>query len=109
MVVHHPDGPSIVQSYLDRERISQEELAKRANVSQSTVSRALARDPARRTRAHARLFAFIHEQTGAPPLLPSTVASAFARVWDGTERHEEALAALVDASVELWPKMKEGG
>lgn len=95
--------------FLDREQISQSQLADRAQVSQSTVSRALARTPGRRARAHGQLIEFIHEQSGVPTPTPTTVAAAVEEVWDGTEAHEAALASLIVASAALWPRMEGGG
>ena len=103
-------GTDIVRFYLDREGISQGELANRAKVSQPTVSRALRRRPGRHTRAYRRLVSFIHEQSGGPGFSPpSTVAEAVESVWDGSLAHEQALAALIAVSGELWPKMKGRG
>jgi hypothetical protein len=104
-MMNQPAGTDIVRLYLDGEGISQQELAQRAQVSQATVSRALARQPRRHTRAYWRLLRFIHEQSGvASP--PPTVAAAVGSVWDGSREHEQALAALITASAELWPRMK---
>lgn len=36
------------------------------------------------------------------------MAEAFRSVWDGTDAHEAALARLIQASAELWPRLKEG-
>jgi transcriptional regulator with XRE-family HTH domain len=106
--VNGPARPNVVRLYLEQERIAQEELADRAKVSQPTVSRALARQPKRHSRAHAKLVAFIHQQSRVPAPPPATVAAALEEVWDGTEAHETALAHLIAASAELWPKMKGG-
>lgn len=103
------DGParsSAVRLYLEQERISQEELARRAQVSQATVSRALLRDPQRHARAHAQLIAFIHKHSTVRTSPPTTVAAAVEEVWDRSDAHEKALATLIIASAELWPKMK---
>ena len=105
-MMNRPAGIDIVRLYLDREGISQQELAERAHVSQPTVSRALTRQPRRHTRAYRRLLKFIHEQSGAAPSPPATVAVAVESVWDGSREHEQALAALITASAELWPKMQ---
>ena len=102
-------GQNVVRLYLEQEGISQAELARRADVSQATVSRALTSAPKRHGSARAKLFDFIQKQPGAPAVLPSTLAAAVMDIWDGTEQHEAALAALVVASAELWPKMKGGG
>jgi hypothetical protein len=107
--VNRTARPNVVRLYLDQERISQIELAQRAQVSQPTVSRALAREPKRHTRAHAQLIGFIHQQSGMPAPTPASVSAAVEEVWDGTEAHEAALAVLIAASAELWPKMKGRG
>ena len=109
MILNDMGSPNIVRLYLNREQISQEELAKRAQVSQSTVSRARARDPQRHGRAHAQLIEFIQKQSPGPTAAPATVSAAVEEVWDGTETHEKALASLIVASAELWPKMKGRG
>ena len=100
---------NVVRLYLEQERISQGELARRAQVSQATVSRALVREPRRHTRAHAQLIAFIHKHSAVRTSAPTTVAAAVAEIWDGSDAHENALAALIVASAELWPKMKGRG
>lgn len=102
-------GQNVVRLYLEQEGISQADLAQRADVSQATVSRALTSAPKRHAGARAKLFDFIQKQPGAPVAPPSTLADAVTEVWDGTEQHDAALAALVVASAELWPKMKGGG
>jgi hypothetical protein len=109
MMVHSSDDMNLIEWYLDKEGISQVALASRAGVSQPTVSRAMKRTPGRRSRAHARLVAFIHKQGRLPPPPPGAVAAAVDEVWDGTRAHEKALAALIAASGELWPKMRGGG
>jgi hypothetical protein len=101
--LHQADDAEEVRNFLEREGWTQRELAERAGVAQSTVSRALSRTPARSTQAHRALMHFIREH-GAPP---ATIASAVRHVWDGTPEHEAALAALISASAALWPKMGE--
>lgn len=73
------------------------------------MSRALVRAPQRYARAHTQLLAFIHKQSAGTTRPPTTVAAAVEEVWDGTEAHQKALASLVVASAELWPKMKGRG
>jgi hypothetical protein len=100
-LLHEADDTAEVREFLDKEGCTQDELAKKAGVSQSTVSRALKQTPIRNTRAHRTLMHFIREHA-APP---TTVASAVSKVWDGTPEHDAALAALISASSALWPKM----
>ncbi len=106
--MHDTPGPALVRWYLDEKEISQAELARRAGVSQPTVSRALAGEPKRHARGYAQLVSFIQKQPGVPAPLPTSVAAALEEVWDGTDAHEKALASLIVASAELWPKMKGG-
>ena len=99
--MHKADDTQEVRDFLDREGWTQDELAQKAGVSQTTVCRALKRTPARNTQAHRKLMHFIREH--AVP--PATVASAVSAVWDGTPEHDAALAVLITASSALWPKM----
>jgi transcriptional regulator with XRE-family HTH domain len=100
-LLHQDDDIRKLRDLLDQEGWTQKELAQKAAVSQSTVSRALERTPARNTQAHRKLMHFIRKHAAAP----TTVASAVSQVWDGTPEHDAALATLVTASSALWPKM----
>jgi hypothetical protein len=100
-LLHRPDDTREVREFLDQEGWTQEELAKKAGVSQPTVCRARERTPARNTQPHRKLMHFIREHA-APP---TTVTSAVSQVWDGTPEHDAALAGLITASSALWPKM----
>ncbi len=89
---------------------SQEKLAKKAGVSQPTVSRALARQAARNSRARHRLFSFIHKWR--PPARgpgQGIVLQAFERIWDGSEVHANAVARIIDAMQGLKPAENGGG
>lgn len=109
MILNERDVPNAVRLYLDQEGISQHELAERAQVSQPTVSRALTGSPKRHGPARTQLFKFIRQQTRSSSLGPRNLTAAVEEVWDGTEAHEVALASLIVASAELWPKMKGRG
>jgi transcriptional regulator with XRE-family HTH domain len=100
------DVGAFVKDFLDREQISQQELATRANVSQSTVSRALRRPAVRGGAARSRLVAFMQQQ-GPRTARPESALHALEEIWDGSEAHAAALASLVRASVELWPRLGE--
>lgn len=89
--------------YLERSQLSQAELARKAKVSQSTVSRARSTPVARHGRARAQLFRYIQKQTGLE--LHQAVKEAVAATWDGSDEHAKALAGLISASRELWPKL----
>lgn len=84
-----------------REGINQNEVARRARVSQSTVSRLLRQQPVRSGAARARLVTFMQERPEAGEL--TAVQTALTLVWDGSDAHADALAGLIAASRELWP------
>jgi transcriptional regulator with XRE-family HTH domain len=90
-----------LQAHLARRNISQSELAREANVSQATVSRALRGQGKRAGGARARLFIYIHSW----PSVPQRAIDAVQQVWDGSPAHEDALATLIRASGDLWPKL----
>jgi hypothetical protein len=92
-----------ISSYLEREGVSQEKLAKMAKVSQATVSRALHRQALRPGRARTRLFTFMQKQGLMDQ--PESAIRAVSEVWDGSNAHSAALAKLVQASRDLWPKL----
>lgn len=98
---------SSIANVLQHEGISQAELAKRAGVSQSSVSRALRGPGKRHGRAHALLVTFMHQ--GGSSHGPARVQEAFQRVWDGSEEHAEALARIIAACEGLAPVPPESG
>jgi lambda repressor-like predicted transcriptional regulator len=105
ILLNEMDRREAVVAYLERAGVSQAELAKRAQVSQSTVSRARSRAGARQGRAQARLFTFIHQ--AAEGELHPALRNALTSAWDRSDAHAEALAALIAASRALWPELRE--
>jgi transcriptional regulator with XRE-family HTH domain len=100
------DLQGAVKRFLAKEGITQEQLAARAEVSQSTVSRAMSRSWIRAGPARARLVSFMQAQ-GAFASPPTTVLEAVTEIWDGSQAHAAALATLVLASRELWPNLRK--
>jgi len=93
-----------ISSTMERTGMTQDKLAKKAEVSQATVSRATRRTPRRRSAAQARLHETI--QHHAPDVgRPAEVLDALKEIWDGSAAHA-ALARLLRASGELWPDLK---
>ena len=79
--------------------MSQTELAIKAKVSQSTVSRALNHDSSRHSGAKARLFRYADiDNYLAPGTRGKTrVVKAFDETWDGTAAHAEVIARIIEA------------
>ena len=92
-----------ITDLLRREGLSQKELATRAGVHQTTVSRALRQIPARRGRAHARLCTYMQQHAASLPSEAGALVDAVRETWDGSQEHAAALADLILASGELWP------
>jgi predicted transcriptional regulator len=88
------------------EGITQQELARRASVSQATVSRAVAGLPDMRAVARRKLFHYIHER--ARERMPDVVSTAVRRVWDGSDVHAAALARIIEATADLRPSPVDG-
>lgn len=95
-----------IEALLAAEGINQQGLAERAQVSQATVSRARKGPPLRNGAAHARLVRYMQQYSSCRT--PAVAARVLWEVWDGTDQHALALAALLRASRELWPNLKPG-
>src|SRR5687768_6764101 len=91
-----------IADLLEREGISQKVLAERAGIHQATVSRALKRQPQRRTAAYARLCKCMQEDATATIGTSNPVMDALRDTWDGSDEHAAALAKLIVATRELW-------
>jgi transcriptional regulator with XRE-family HTH domain len=89
-----------LKALLSRQGLTQAELARRANVSQPTVSRAMKRVPERRSKSYARLCSYIRKEVDEIPL-PAPARDALAEIWDGSPAHAEALATLIRAAGDL--------
>ncbi|MEQ1921606.1 MAG: helix-turn-helix transcriptional regulator [Pyrinomonadaceae bacterium] len=91
---------------LMRERhLSQQEVAKSAGVSQSTVSRALNGNMRRSGKGKKMLFRFMQQELGQEIFLAGKdkVVRAFESVWDGSDEHAAAIAKIISASYGLLP------
>lgn len=96
-----------------KRHLNQWSLAKAANVSQSTVCRALQGKSIRQGSARARLFKYakINE---LPTIEKSRnirhqILEAFDRVWDHSEEHAVAIARVIDAMAGLRPRLTDDG
>jgi transcriptional regulator with XRE-family HTH domain len=106
---------SIVQQHLgdqlrflmDGLSLRQDQVAKAAKVSQSTVSRALRRGYLRQSRSRVRLEYYLSKtelKLHKRIKLPSDVTRAVREVWDKTDRHAAILAKVILALEGLTPR-----
>jgi transcriptional regulator with XRE-family HTH domain len=92
---------SFLANVLRTEEISQAELARRVDVSQSTVSRVLRMEPLRHGPARRKLVNFMHQ--GGLGRGAEQFQGTFRRIWDGSDEHAEALARIIAACEGLRP------
>jgi len=108
-----PSDSEALKSFMEEKHLGQVDLARKAGVSQSTVSRALSGFPLRRGRARSKLFIYAQikdpERQVVPKKGPQRVMTAFQRIWDGTEAHASAVARIIDALEDLKPANKKEG
>src|SRR5882672_11562814 len=92
---------TILHEYLRAKGLSQVEMARRAKVSQSTVSRALQQTAGRHSNARYRLFAYsgLREFVAAHPTNDGVgqVINAFNRIWDGSQAHAQSVVKIIQA------------
>jgi transcriptional regulator with XRE-family HTH domain len=100
------DLGSTLVALMQRDGISQVQVAKLAGVSQATVSRTIRRVPLRNGPARALLVKFMHTRAAEAPAAGEAV-DAINEIWDGSGEHAAALATLIRASSELWPRLGE--
>jgi transcriptional regulator with XRE-family HTH domain len=83
---------------------SESQLATKAGVSQSTVSRALTRESKRVGRAQKKLFIYaklINSRESKELKAKYRVMSALERIWGRSDQHAEAVAKIIDALTDL--------
>jgi len=102
-----------IGTFIEENELSQADLARRAGVSQPTVSRALQGRRRRSTLQRRKLLEYIRSRTGQPRgrrYAPGVdqVASAFERIWDGSKAHAQAVANVIDAMDNLRPATLRG-
>ena len=105
-----------VQNYLKLMGLSQVELALKAGVSQSTVSRAISVEPENHVRfggAREKLIKYIEDSQFKKPEMNGTdprmkIVTAFEKIWDKSDAHIEAVVKVIQALDELEPKHKKG-
>ncbi|MGJ3702649.1 helix-turn-helix domain-containing protein [Variovorax sp. AFSI2.2] len=92
-----------IENYMTEHNLTQIELSRRTGIPQPTLSRAL-RSPRRLTDTHRRLckYANIPLKVDTPASTASErLQQTIADVWDGTERHADALIRLLRAASEI--------
>ena len=92
-----------IETYMAENKLTQIELSRLTGIPQPTLSRAL-RTPRRLTETHRRLckYADIPLKATAPtPIASERLRQTIADVWDGTDRHADALIRLLRAASEI--------
>jgi DNA-binding XRE family transcriptional regulator len=97
-----------INTFIEDTGLSQAELAKKAGVSQPTISRCIRNRRERFSSQCRKLVAYIraHKRTSSRPNYTpgvNRVTNAFARIWDGSDAHARAIANVIDAMVDLRP------
>jgi transcriptional regulator with XRE-family HTH domain len=94
---------------MEREGLGQAELAAKAGVSQSTVSRALSGSAAKReskTRRKLLVYAGIFNSAEGAR---AKVIAAFDEMWDGSESQADTVASIIRGLADLLSGAKERG
>jgi len=89
---------------LKKNRIeSQSEIARKAGISQSTVSRRLRKPPQRHSDATSKLcnYAVIHVPIEPDPEMKKGVQKAFDEVWNKSGAYAAAISKVIEAFAEL--------
>jgi hypothetical protein len=91
-----------IEKCMAAEKLSQIELARITGIPQSTLSRALSH-PVRVTRTHRTIcktlgISIVHDEGSSGA---ETLRKAVLDAWDGTDRHAQALAALLRAAAHI--------
>jgi len=87
------------RAWYRRSGLTQEALATKLGVSQSTVQRLLSKEPARRTKALLLLCKYAEIEAGLKPRTNPArnpkIEDALRLVWDGSEGQAKALARVI--------------
>lgn len=109
------DVATQLREFMVKHGLSQEQLARKAHVSQSTVSRILRREAfERHSKARHRLFTYarINESVLIQPTEDGIkrVVKTFKQIWDGSDAHAVAVANVIGALAGLRPiaKLRKG-
>jgi transcriptional regulator with XRE-family HTH domain len=105
------ENDSELLAFMTAKALNQAQIAKRARVSQATVSRAL-KGGARKRRgsAYIRLFTYIHKENrraGVAHANKDEVLQAFDRIWDASHAYAVAVAKVINALDGLRPSQIE--
>src|SRR5690349_3431745 len=92
-----------IERIREAEQLTQAELARRAGISQSSVSRMVHEPRLRMGRAYAKLESMIRQYEVR--MTPPKALAALRRTWDRSPDHDQALEKLILASQAFRPKM----
>jgi len=102
------DAGELVKRLLQDKQLTQTELAKKAGVDQSTVSRVIRnQNTVRQGRSKAKLLVFARKALrGDLDKGEGKILTAFKSIWDGSEEHASAIARVIGATADLQPKKR---
>jgi transcriptional regulator with XRE-family HTH domain len=109
------DESAILRQFMHKEGLSQAKIAVKAEVSQSTVSRALRGSIDRYSGARKKLFSYAGISESPTVRTADSairkITRAFNRIWDGSDVHAAAVAKVIDALSGFRPvaPLSEGG
>jgi transcriptional regulator with XRE-family HTH domain len=95
------EADSELLAFMKAKGLNQAQIARRARVSQASVSRALKGSARKRLgKAHTRLFNYIQKENrraGTIHADKDQVLQAFNRIWGASQAHAAAVAQVIDA------------
>src|SRR5262245_23371721 len=98
----------LVKRLLQKNQLTQVQLAKKAGVHQSTVSRVTKKKKVdRQGKAKARLLKYAgNALSGKLATGEDKILTAFKSIWDGSEEHAAAIARVIGATADLRPSKR---
>jgi DNA-binding LacI/PurR family transcriptional regulator len=101
------DARELVKRLLRERQLTQTQLAKKAGVHQSTVSRVTGKKKTvRQGRSKAKLLGYTRKElSGELAEGEDKILTAFKSIWDGSEEHAAAIARVIGATADLRPQI----
>ena len=100
-----------LHALIQERQLSQKDVARAADISQSTVSRTLSGKIIRRGQAKKKLFKYMQQELWKAKMSTgkNKIIEAFESIWDGSEAQADAVANIIEACGKLTPAKNSGG